>query len=132
MTNGEAEHSDDRHRKRWPSKYASHLLAALRCDVTKVHIEFQRVQTWLFAVPRLRAMVGTNALLGETLRAGLPNLARETGHPWTLAPSSLKPYMTTWMSATVGASLSLVAHRGHRTRHVDRRAAARWWGHHGG
>jgi len=36
--------------------------------VTKVHIELQRVQTWLFAVPRLRAMVGANALLGETLR----------------------------------------------------------------
>lgn len=45
---------------------------------------------------------------------------------------SLKPCVTTWMSATVGASLSLVAHRGHRTRHVDRRAAACWWGHYGG
>jgi hypothetical protein len=55
--------------------------------VTKVHIELQRVQTWLFAVPRLRAMVGANALLGETLRVALPNLARETGSPWTLAPS---------------------------------------------
>ena len=43
---------------------------------------------------------------------------------------SLKPCPTTWMSATVGTSLSLVAHRGHRTRHVDRCAAAHWWGHH--
>ena len=51
-----------------------------------VHIELQRVQTWLFAVPRLRAMVGANALLGETLRVALPNLARETGHGWMLAP----------------------------------------------
>lgn len=51
----------------------------------KVHVELQRVQTWLFAVPRLRAMVGANALLGETLRVALPRLARETGRGWTLA-----------------------------------------------
>lgn len=53
----------------------------------RVHIEFLRVQTWLFAVPRLRAMVGANALLGETLRVELPRLARDTGRGWTLAPS---------------------------------------------
>jgi len=53
-----------------------------------VHIEFHRVQTWLFAVPRLRAMVGANVLLGETLRVALPNLARETGRGWILAPST--------------------------------------------
>jgi hypothetical protein len=53
-----------------------------------VHIELQRVQTWLFAVPRLRAMVGANALLGETLRVLLPKLARETGRGWMLAPSN--------------------------------------------
>lgn len=51
----------------------------------RVHIELQRVQTWLFAVPRLRAMVGANALLGEILRVDLPKLARETTR-WTLAP----------------------------------------------
>ncbi len=56
--------------------------------MTSVHIELQRVQTWLFAVPRLRAMIGANALLGETLRVELPKLARETGRGWTLAPSS--------------------------------------------
>ncbi len=55
--------------------------------MTRVHVEFQRVQTWLFAVPRLRAMVGANALLGETLRVALPDLARKTGGSWTLAPS---------------------------------------------
>lgn len=54
----------------------------------RLHIELQRVQTWLFAVPRLRAMVGANALLGETLRVALPNLARETGRGWMLAPST--------------------------------------------
>ncbi|MEQ9406516.1 MAG: hypothetical protein RIK87_02275 [Fuerstiella sp.] len=51
----------------------------------RLHIELQRVQTWLFAVPRLRAMVGANVLLGETLRADLPKLARETGRGWMLA-----------------------------------------------
>ncbi len=50
-----------------------------------VHIEFQRVQTWLFAVPRLRAMVGANTLLGEMMRVTLPELARRSG-VWTLAP----------------------------------------------
>lgn len=52
----------------------------------RVHIELKRVQTWLFAVPRLRAMVGANALLGETLRDTLRKLARETAQHWTLAP----------------------------------------------
>ncbi|MCK9538295.1 Cas10/Cmr2 second palm domain-containing protein [Dokdonella sp.] len=58
------------------------------CDLRRVHIELSRVQTWLFAVPRLRAMVGANALLGETLRVALPKLAREAGRGWALAPSS--------------------------------------------
>lgn len=56
--------------------------------MTRVHIELQRVQTWLFAVPRLRAMIGANALLGETLRVALPKLAREAGGSWVLAPSA--------------------------------------------
>lgn len=51
----------------------------------RVHIELQRVQTWLFAVPRLRAMVGANTLLGETLRVELPKLARQNGC-WALTP----------------------------------------------
>jgi hypothetical protein len=51
-----------------------------------VHIELTRVQTWLFAVPRLRAMVGANALLGKILRDELPELARQTGRGWALAP----------------------------------------------
>ncbi len=44
-----------------------------------VRIGFQRVQTFLFAVPRLRHMVGANVLLGETLRLHLPALARSYG-----------------------------------------------------
>lgn len=55
--------------------------------VQRVHIELQRVQTWLFAVPRLRAMVGANTLLGETLRIKLPELARCSG-TWALTPSA--------------------------------------------
>lgn len=65
-----------------------------RSLLTKVHIELQRVQTWLFTVPRLRAMVGANTLLGEVLRVHLPALARGQSS-WMLAggiggyPSSL-------------------------------------------
>jgi hypothetical protein len=53
--------------------------------MTRVRIDFERVQSWLFAVPRLRAMVGANTLLGEVLRICLPNLARKETD-WTLAP----------------------------------------------
>lgn len=56
--------------------------------MSRVHIELLRVQSWLFATPRLRAMVGANALLGETLRHGLPRLAREAGRGWALAFST--------------------------------------------
>lgn len=44
-----------------------------------VHVEFRRVQTYLFAVPRLRAMVGANALLAKVLRKDLKELAVEYG-----------------------------------------------------
>lgn len=40
-----------------------------------IRIELQRVQTFLFAVPRLADIVGANALLGETMRYRLPKLA---------------------------------------------------------
>ncbi len=42
-----------------------------------VRIELQRIQTYLFAVPRLRAMLGANALLGHALRSTLPVLAAQ-------------------------------------------------------
>jgi len=51
--------------------------------MNKVYIELQRVQTWLFSVPRLRAMVGANTLLGEILRMDLPQLACQAGR-WSL------------------------------------------------
>ena len=44
-----------------------------------VRIELLRVQTFLFAVPRLRHMVGANVLLGEVLRLGLTALAVRCG-----------------------------------------------------
>jgi hypothetical protein len=53
----------------------------------KVHIEAQRLQTWLFSVPRLRAMIGANALLGAVLRYELPELARHGGSKWQTCPA---------------------------------------------
>jgi hypothetical protein len=57
-------------------------------NTVRVHIEFQRVQTWLFSAPRLRAMVGANALLGQVLREILPELAKtpEPAGAWQLQP----------------------------------------------
>ncbi len=43
-----------------------------------VRIEVKRVQSFLFAVPRLRAMLGANSLLGETVRIDLPRIATES------------------------------------------------------
>jgi hypothetical protein len=40
--------------------------------IWQVRIEFQRVQTFLFAVPRLLDILGANTLLGETLRQPNP------------------------------------------------------------
>jgi len=65
-------------------------------NMSRVHIEFKRVQTFLFAVPRLRAMVGANTLLGEVLRDQLPALARKQTSSWTLARLSWAfPALTT-------------------------------------
>lgn len=52
--------------------------------MTIVHIEVQRVQSWLFEVPRLRAMVGANALLGRVMREELVTLARRKDLQWQL------------------------------------------------
>lgn len=50
-----------------------------------VRLELQRIQTFLFAVPRLRAMLGANALLGQAIRCELPGLARPPKcPPWQL------------------------------------------------
>jgi hypothetical protein len=44
-----------------------------------VRIELLRVQTFLFAVPRLRHMIGANVILGEVMRRELPALAVRCG-----------------------------------------------------
>jgi hypothetical protein len=63
-------------------------------DYWLVEAEFKRIQTYLFAVPRLPVMVGANARLGETLRGlwrgdlfadeprSLPALAQQCGARW--------------------------------------------------
>lgn len=44
-----------------------------------VRIELLRVQTFLFAVPRLRHMIGANVMIGEVMRRALPALAIRCG-----------------------------------------------------
>lgn len=46
-----------------------------------VKISLKRVQTFLFDVPRLRSMIGANALLGETLRLELTKLRCQDKFP---------------------------------------------------
>lgn len=50
----------------------------------KLTIELKRVQTFIFEVPRLKAMLGANALIGQTMRHELPALLGEQGSqlPW--------------------------------------------------
>ncbi|MFB1490235.1 MULTISPECIES: hypothetical protein [unclassified Thiocapsa] len=45
----------------------------------KLTIELKRVQTFIFEVPRLKAMLGANALIGQTMRHELPALLDEQG-----------------------------------------------------
>lgn len=44
-------------------------------SLLKVEISLKRVQTFIFDVPRLRAMLGANVLVGETMRNTLTQLA---------------------------------------------------------
>lgn len=46
----------------------------------KLEISLKRVQTFIFEVPRLKAMLGANALVGETMRNVLSGLVQEKGH----------------------------------------------------
>lgn len=45
--------------------------------MTRVHIEIQRVQAWLFAMSRLHALIGADMVLAGVVRIRLPALARE-------------------------------------------------------
>jgi hypothetical protein len=58
----------------------------------KVSITLKRVQSFIFDVPRLKAMLGANALIGETLRHKLTELASKTKYKDHL-------YKPTWPSA---------------------------------
>ena len=51
----------------------------------KLEISLKRVQTFIFDVPRLKAMLGANALIGQALRHELPMLLGDRGLPleWT-------------------------------------------------
>lgn len=56
-----------------------------------LRIELKRVQSFIFDVPRLKAMLGANALIGETMRLKLTELAMNSAGIAKLAwPSSLK------------------------------------------
>ncbi|BCU08288.1 Cas10/Cmr2 second palm domain-containing protein [Allochromatium tepidum] len=45
----------------------------------KLTLELKRVQTFIFEVPRLKAMLGANALIGQTMRHELPALPANQG-----------------------------------------------------
>ena len=49
-----------------------------------VKVEFERVQSYLFAVPELKAMIGANARVGEILRGRLVNGGFAAGKPISL------------------------------------------------
>lgn len=71
--------------------------------VSRVRLEFKRIQTYLFAIPRLRTILGANALVGEVLRLRLPELAAQ----WQqhVLPSGLQaPAPTDWPRASEGAA----------------------------
>jgi hypothetical protein len=57
--------------------------------MVKLEISLKRVQTFIFDVPRLKAMIGANALIGQTMRHELPKLLGDKGKPlqW---PESVK------------------------------------------
>ncbi len=63
----------------------------------QLKIELKRVQTFIFEVPRLKAMLGANALIGQTMRHELPTLLgdRGKGLKWpasvTLATTPVDP-----------------------------------------
>lgn len=62
-------------------------------NATELHLKIEKVQTWLFSLPRLRAMVGANVLLAKVLQEELPALVQRPGAPWKVAsPTKGKKY----------------------------------------
>lgn len=43
----------------------------------QANVEFKRIQTFLFSIPKLKEMLGANALLGEVLRDTLPKMVKK-------------------------------------------------------
>ena len=50
-----------------------------KASLLKIDISLKRVQTFIFEVPRLKAMLGANALVGQTMRHDLSKLAIDCG-----------------------------------------------------
>lgn len=69
------------------------MSAALAPAWHELHLELKRVQTFIFQVPKLKAMVGANALIGSTLRHDLTQtlLDFRARHPFTAPPPLLHP-----------------------------------------
>jgi len=60
------------------------------CQTTVVELTFKRIQQFLFAVPRLKAMIGANALLGEVTRNKLTQLVEDTGGAYKIPDELLE------------------------------------------
>ncbi|HQB10569.1 MAG TPA: hypothetical protein PLW37_11930, partial [bacterium] len=48
--------------------------------INYVHLEIKRIQSYLFSVPKLKAMVGANVILGETTMGTKDDLEKDN-HP---------------------------------------------------
>ena len=79
-----------------------------------VHVEFLRVQSFLFAVPRLKVMLGANAALGETIRLRLPVCAAEVA----AGDAATRPELTL-PNAIENDPLSIVVSQVGRKQSVD-------------
>ena len=56
--------------------------------MVKLEISLKRVQTFIFEVPRLKAMLGANALVGQTMRHDVPALLDGRGTSLGWPPSA--------------------------------------------
>ncbi|MCC6135177.1 MAG: hypothetical protein IT491_07350 [Gammaproteobacteria bacterium] len=68
----------------------------------QLKIELKRVQTFIFEVPRLKAMLGANALIGDTMRHELTVLLRKEGKGKRLdwPPDLVYPYANDPLNGT--------------------------------
>ena len=59
--------------------------------MVKLELSLKRVQTFIFEVPRLKAMLGANALIGQTLRSELSELLDGRGAALSWPPGLAQP-----------------------------------------